>query len=243
MVVVDRINLANGPSDSGEGQWQTRCTGRSPRICGRRIESGLIAPGSQLPTELELREQIQRLTQHGPRRHQVAHQPRPRRDAPGTGHLRRREDRPVRHYAVRRSQNRLRRRRGHELSVGSKRQEEDADREPDPAWKSRKPRLTSPRSWGRRSAAWSSADTKERYIDGTPWSMQTSFYPMEFVERGAVRLTTPEDIEEGTVQYLAEHPGRPPGRVIATGSWSVRRTPTRQTSSGCRRTAGPRSSR
>jgi GntR family transcriptional regulator len=27
---------------------------------------------------------------------------------------------------------------------------------------------------------------ERRFIDDTPWSMQTSFYPMEFVERGAV---------------------------------------------------------
>ena len=45
---------------------------------------------------------------------------------------------------------------------------------------------------------------EKRYIDGTPWSMLTSFYPMEFVQRGAVRITSPEDIEEGTVQYLAD---------------------------------------
>jgi GntR family transcriptional regulator len=43
-----------------------------------------------------------------------------------------------------------------------------------------------------------------RYIDGTAWSMQTSFYPMEFVERGAVRLTHPSNIEEGAVRYLAD---------------------------------------
>lgn len=45
---------------------------------------------------------------------------------------------------------------------------------------------------------------EKRFIDGTPWSMLTSFYPLEFVDRGAVRLTRPRDIEEGTVQYLAE---------------------------------------
>ena len=48
---------------------------------------------------------------------------------------------------------------------------------------------------------------EKRYIDGTPWSMQTSFYPMEFVERGGVRLTHPDDIEKGTVRYLAEELG------------------------------------
>jgi GntR family transcriptional regulator len=44
---------------------------------------------------------------------------------------------------------------------------------------------------------------ERRFIDGTPWSMQTSFYPMEFADRGAERLRSVRDIEEGTVQYLA----------------------------------------
>jgi GntR family transcriptional regulator len=44
---------------------------------------------------------------------------------------------------------------------------------------------------------------EKRLIDGKVWSMQTSFYPMEFLHRGADRLTQPFDIEEGTVQYLA----------------------------------------
>jgi GntR family transcriptional regulator len=48
---------------------------------------------------------------------------------------------------------------------------------------------------------------EKRYIDGTPWSMQTSFYPMEFLDGGAVRLTRPDDIPEGAVQYLAEKLG------------------------------------
>jgi GntR family transcriptional regulator len=45
---------------------------------------------------------------------------------------------------------------------------------------------------------------ERRFIDGTPWSMQTSFYPMELADRGAARLMRPANIEEGTVQYLAE---------------------------------------
>lgn len=45
---------------------------------------------------------------------------------------------------------------------------------------------------------------QERLIDGTPWSLQTSFYPWRLVDAGAVRLAEPEDIEEGAVKYLAE---------------------------------------
>jgi len=44
----------------------------------------------------------------------------------------------------------------------------------------------------------------KRFIDGTPWSMQTSYYPMELVARGAERLRSARDIEEGTVRYLAD---------------------------------------
>jgi GntR family transcriptional regulator len=45
------------------------------------------------------------------------------------------------------------------------------------------------------------------YIDGTPWSLQTSFYPMRLVEAGAVRLSVPIDIEEGAVRYIADECG------------------------------------
>ena len=43
---------------------------------------------------------------------------------------------------------------------------------------------------------------QRRLIDGVPYSLQTTFYPMGFVERGAVRLIQAEDIEEGAVHYL-----------------------------------------
>jgi GntR family transcriptional regulator len=47
---------------------------------------------------------------------------------------------------------------------------------------------------------------QERRIDGTPWSLQTTFYPMEFVTRGAGRLIMPADIPE-LVAYLQEELG------------------------------------
>jgi GntR family transcriptional regulator len=43
-----------------------------------------------------------------------------------------------------------------------------------------------------------------RYIDGIPWSLQTSFYLMDFISMGATRLLMAEDIPEGAVRYLAE---------------------------------------
>ncbi len=48
---------------------------------------------------------------------------------------------------------------------------------------------------------------QQRYIDDQPWSLQTSFYPMEFVNRGADRLVDAVDVEEGVVKYLEEKLG------------------------------------
>ncbi len=45
---------------------------------------------------------------------------------------------------------------------------------------------------------------QERLIDDELWSMQTSYYPMVFVERGATKLLAVEDLKEGTRQYLAD---------------------------------------
>ena len=45
---------------------------------------------------------------------------------------------------------------------------------------------------------------QRRYIDEIPWSLQTSFYPMEFITKGATRLLMDEDIVDGTVRYIAE---------------------------------------
>jgi GntR family transcriptional regulator len=44
---------------------------------------------------------------------------------------------------------------------------------------------------------------QERFIDDTPWSLQTTFYPMSLVERGATRLILPRNIDEGAMAYLA----------------------------------------
>ena len=43
-----------------------------------------------------------------------------------------------------------------------------------------------------------------RYIDDVPWSLQTSFYLMDFITKGATRLLMAEDIAEGAGRYLAE---------------------------------------
>jgi GntR family transcriptional regulator len=48
---------------------------------------------------------------------------------------------------------------------------------------------------------------QQRYIDGTPWSLRTSFYPISLVERGALKLIEAPNIDEGTVAYLSTRLG------------------------------------
>ena len=45
---------------------------------------------------------------------------------------------------------------------------------------------------------------QERHIDSIPWSLQTSFYPMELVQNGATRLLAVEEILPSAVSYLTE---------------------------------------
>ncbi len=45
---------------------------------------------------------------------------------------------------------------------------------------------------------------QERFIDGAPFSLQTSYYPMALVHAGATHLLTPEAIHPGTGAYLEE---------------------------------------
>lgn len=45
---------------------------------------------------------------------------------------------------------------------------------------------------------------QERYLDSTPWSLQTTFYPMGLVSRGAEKLLEPTIIEPGAVRYLSD---------------------------------------
>lgn len=44
---------------------------------------------------------------------------------------------------------------------------------------------------------------QQRFIDRAPWSLQTSFYPMSLVEQGATKLIRATSIEGGAVAYLA----------------------------------------
>ena len=49
--------------------------------------------------------------------------------------------------------------------------------------------------------------SQARSIDATPWSLQASYYPMSFVQRGATRLIQAGNIAEGTVEYLRDSLG------------------------------------
>lgn len=49
---------------------------------------------------------------------------------------------------------------------------------------------------------------QQRFIDGTPWSLQTSFYPMTLVDAGADRLIKAANISEGAVEYLRKLLGK-----------------------------------
>jgi GntR family transcriptional regulator len=63
---------------------------------------------------------------------------------------------------------------------------------------------------------------QKRYIDEIPWSMQTTYYPREFLLRGADRLMLADDIPEGAVQYLADTLGL---RQIGYRDWITVRSP------------------
>jgi GntR family transcriptional regulator len=63
---------------------------------------------------------------------------------------------------------------------------------------------------------------EERLIDGVRWSLQTSYYPLVFVTEGASRLVVARDITEGTVQYLADVLGL---NQTSYRDWITARTP------------------
>ncbi len=44
---------------------------------------------------------------------------------------------------------------------------------------------------------------EQRFVDGRPWSLQTSFYPRELQERAPL-LQEPDEFPEGTVKYLRD---------------------------------------
>lgn len=63
---------------------------------------------------------------------------------------------------------------------------------------------------------------QQQYIDEIPWSLQTSYYPMDLVTRGATKLLIAENIEKGTVRYLQEALGL---RQVGYRDWITARQP------------------
>ena len=63
---------------------------------------------------------------------------------------------------------------------------------------------------------------QRRFIDGTPWSLQTSFYPRGLAVQGAELLSLADNIEIGTVRYLAETLGL---RQVGYRDWITVRAP------------------
>ena len=185
-----------------------------------QIESGVLAPGAQLPTELELRDRydssrntirdaIKRLTSQGLVE-----------TRPGQGTFVTRRVDPF--VTV------LTGDPGRGGDEGAAYLSE-VSREPPPRERHLCPRSRSrcrpPRSRRRLRVP---PDTQvvsrheSRYIDGIPWSLQTSFYPMDFITKGATRLLMAEDIEEGAVRYLAETIGV---KQVGYRDWITARVP------------------
>ena len=63
---------------------------------------------------------------------------------------------------------------------------------------------------------------QQRTIDNTPWSLQTSFYPMRFVLEGAPKLLEAADIPQGAVQYIQENLGL---KQVGYRDWITVRAP------------------
>jgi GntR family transcriptional regulator len=63
---------------------------------------------------------------------------------------------------------------------------------------------------------------QQRYINNTPWSLQTTFYPMKFVLEGAPKLLEATNIPQGAVQYLQETLGL---KQIGYRDWITVRAP------------------
>ena len=64
---------------------------------------------------------------------------------------------------------------------------------------------------------------QQRFIDKVPWSLQTSFFPLDFVTSGkAPKLLIADDIKEGTVRYLEDVMGI---KQRSYRDWITGRTP------------------
>jgi GntR family transcriptional regulator len=167
----------------------------------RQIESGRLGHGAQLPTELELREQY--------------------------GNASRNTVRDAVKWLV--TRNLVETRPGHgtfvvekiepfvtalDIAQGFGVEESSSDYDSQVVAEGRKPSADQPRIEIQQAPGVVAEQLRldegatvvirhqRRYIDRTPWSLQTTFYPMSYVERGATDLLRAVDMPSGTVAYL-----------------------------------------
>ena len=128
------------------------------------------------------------------------------------------------------------------LPVGSQQGMNESRRSARSRSRSRRPRTKWPPRCEIKKGAEVISRHERRFIDGNPWSMQTSYYPMEFADRGAERLRSPRNIDEGTVSVSRELSASARSDT-ATGLPYDRRTLPKRTSSSYRPMAGCRCTR
>jgi len=175
----------------------------------RKIDSGELAPGSQLPTELELREQYENASRNTVRdaikwltsRGLV-------RTQPGRGTFVADSIDP---FVVDLTPNLIDAALGGFEKVANAtsldRNVKSAGRTPS----SSVPRVEILNVYGKVATALQLEEGddvvsryQERFIDGKPFSLQTTFYPKGFVDQGATKLIQAQDIPEGAVAYLEQ---------------------------------------
>jgi GntR family transcriptional regulator len=171
----------------------------------QKIESGAMDAGAQLPTELELREQYDasRNTVRDAVKWLIGRNLVETRPGQGTFVVEKIDPfvTPL------------------NLASGFGGEEGSSDYAIEVTARRRTPRVTAPRIEIHQAAGVVAGELQlgegstvvsrhqRRFIDDTPWSLQTTFYPMTFVAQGAADLIMAEDKPDGMVRYLEERLG------------------------------------
>ncbi len=172
----------------------------------QKIESGELAPGAQLPTELELRDMYDNASRNTIRdairwlttRRLVYTQP-------GRGTF---VAATIKHFIVPLTPSKT--------AVGG---DEGKAFEDAVGYQGGRPSFSHPKVEVQRAGgevarelrieegAMVVSRNQQRFIDNRPSSLQTSFYPMEFAQQGASQLLLAQDIPEGVTKYLEKELG------------------------------------
>ena len=171
--------------------------------CSSRSSPANSQPGSQLPTELELREQYDNASRNTVRdaiswlttRGLVVTQP-----GRGTFVVEKITPFIVPLSPVARG----RCRRGRRVRGGRAASKEASQRLGEPRVEVQKARDRDRQGTADRAGDSVVSRHQQRFIDGVPSSLQTSFYPMQFVLDGAVDLLQAADIRTGVTAYVEE---------------------------------------